>query len=292
MTCQFKSQGICQSSLSFAFEREPSGFNNQWQDKSKTLSTLEIRFQEETFVRYIFTALNIEKLYVNGEPLVIEGSTWEPDKSTSFEPRIITLPKPILTKNLMVYVAKADHEHLTKFSLGGCEQNSTKIDQLHVTMDDMVYFIGNSSATYNQAMSEACGNGSLAIIYDTEKLFDFYPLTKYDPPDTLYFFGKKIINVLTFFRLYFLHSSKGLSRNATDQWVYANGNPLTKSGIIQGFVNYELDCIGIAYNKDDPNTLSFSSIDCIDTKNFKPMCQIPKVQNMEDLQDEEIFGKC
>ena len=200
MTCQFKGQGICQSRLSFAFESEPSGFNNRWQDKSKTLSTLEIRFQEETFVRYIFTALNIEKLYVDGEPLVIEGSTWEPDKSTSFEPRIITLPKPILTKNLMVYVAKADHEHLTKFSLGGCEQNSTKIDQLHVTMDDMVYFIGNSSATYNQAMSEACGNGSLAIIYDTEKLFDFYPLTKYDPPDTLYFFGKKTIQV-TFFRL-------------------------------------------------------------------------------------------
>ena len=81
-----------------------------------------------------------------------------------------------------------------------------------------------------------------------------------------------------------------MTRNATDQWVYANGNPLTKSGIIQGFVNSELDCIGIAYDKHDPNTLPFSSIDCNDTQNFKPICQIPVVQNKETLQDEEVFG--
>ena len=193
MRCQFKSHGICQSKLSFSYVSKPSGFKAGWQDRTTKPLTLEVRFPQETFVRYMFTAMNIEKLFVDGQPLLIEGSTWEPDKSTSFRPRIIVLPKPILTKHLMVYVGNADHEYLTKFSLGGCEQNTSKINQLNLTMDEMVYYIGKSSPTYNKAISEACGNGSLAIIYDTEKLFDFHPLTKSYPPDTLYFFGKRFI---------------------------------------------------------------------------------------------------
>ena len=73
--------------------------------------------------------------------------------------------------------------------------------------------------------------------------------------------------------------------------MYANGSPLTKSGIIQGFVNPDLDCIGIIHDLHDSNTLSFSSIDCNDMSNFKPICQIPVVHEIEEQQDDDIFGK-
>ena len=189
MRCQFQNHRICQSKLSFVGESEPSGFKNGWQDQTQP-SLLKITFQEASFVRHIFTAWNIEKLVFDGESLAIGGSTWKPPKSTSFVPRIITLPKPILTRNLEVFIEQSSHDHLSKFSLVGCQQASTQVPQPNVTLNGIVYYIGQSSNTYIQAEKDSCGNGSLALIYNTEELFALHPIATSAPESTLYFFGK------------------------------------------------------------------------------------------------------
>ena len=81
----------------------------------------------------------------------------------------------------------------------------------------------------------------------------------------------------------------GLLRNTTKQWKYINGDPLTNGHILPGFIDSELDCIGIRYNGDEDRN-SILPLNCYDLQQFMPICQVPKQTDLLGNTPKKQFG--
>ena len=155
---------------------------------------LQIEFEKEAFVRYLFTAWNINEVSINGQVLTYGDTTWSPENpSSNTRQRIIALPEPYLTKSMTLSLEKGTDQFLTKFQVGGCKEATKYFKDLHVVLENWIYYIGSPTSNI-EAAKNSCGEGELARIDNNQKLEVLTNLTRSNSNMT-YIIGE-VFNVL------------------------------------------------------------------------------------------------
>ena len=192
VNCEFDSLNICQKSLEYIVLNSEADIVTKWTSEDTLPETLElqIQFKKEAFVRYIYTAWNINEVSIDGEVITNGKVPWSPQSpSSNARMRMITLPGPYLTKSMTLSLTKGTDQFLTKFQVGGCKEEMKSFEDLHVIFEDTVFYIGSSSANIEGAKS-SCNEGNLAKIDSDQKLEAVRKLTKSNPNMT-FVIGKR-----------------------------------------------------------------------------------------------------
>ena len=124
--CEYASLSICQAPItSKSYLWIDNNILKNWvnqediQDRYQTT----ISFQSPVFLRFIFTAWQIEELMVSEQTVTdFEGNPWQSVGMSGIKPITHILPYPIVGQDFAIKLAKNVDQFITKLSFGGCEE--------------------------------------------------------------------------------------------------------------------------------------------------------------------------